>query len=96
MLDLQALNEIHTSLILAVHDENLLRLFLKGGKPLDQAILVGVTAHAGQRNDLRIHLDRLAKKLHLFCALDDAASKRADRLITNEQNGAFLAPQIML
>ena len=40
--------------------------------------------------------DGLAEKLDLLLALQDPASQRASRLVANEQDRAFLPPQVML
>ena len=82
--------------VLSVHDEDP-RWLLHGEAidPLDQSRLVCVTGQAVQLTDLRPDRDRLSEDVHLLRTVRDAPPRRADGLISHEQNRAFRPPQIV-
>ena len=77
-------------------DEDRLRLFPETCQPPQQSSLIGVTAGAVERGDLRIDGNILTKQANILCAILQLSAERAFCLTTHEQNGVFFSPKVVL
>ena len=82
----------HTAFVIAVVDKDRLRLFSETCQPPQQSGLIGVTAGAVERGDLRIDGNILTKLANLLCTVLKLSAERAFCLITHEQIGVFFSP----
>ena len=79
-----------------MYHEHLLRLFFKGLYPVDQPLLIRMTAQSRHFPDLSAHGNRLTEQLHFVSTLYQCPAQCSHRLIADEQDRTLRSPQIML
>ena len=93
---LQLFGKPGADLVIAVVDEHKARPGRKVMQPAQQAFVVGVAGHARHLRDLGVDLHFLAEQLDFVDAFEQPAAERPGRLVADEQDRAFLAPEVVL
>ncbi len=82
--------------IFSMHDKDQFWIFLKMPQPVQQPLLVGMSADPCKLLNMCFDADGFAKKPYFRHALYDIAPQCPQSLIANEQNGRFRPPEVML
>ena len=82
--------------VFSVYDEYHLRRRLECSGPVEQSVLIGVSADSFQLDDLCFDLNRLAEDLYIFRALQQRTSQCIVCLISHEEDGGFRPPEVVL
>ena len=93
---LQALLEGLALVIVTMVDEYCLGFFLKTAQPVQQTRFVGMAGGTLQGGNFRIDGNFFTEELHCFHAVLELPAQGAFRLITDEENDALTAPQVVL
>ena len=88
----QALGKQLAHTVLTMHYKYFLRLLRKALHPIQQSVLVRMTAHTGKLHDLRTDFDRLTKQLNLLGSLHNCTPESTHCLISYKKYGTFRPP----
>ena len=95
-LFVEQLRESVHDTVISVHDKAPAGLAFKTCRPVHKAFPVCVSRDSLQGNDLRLHSDRLVEKLYFLHPVKKPAPESPFGLVADEQDRAFLPPQVML
>ena len=79
-----------------MHHKYTLRFYFKSRNPAHQSLIIRMAADARQPADFCLHLNLLAEQLYIRCPLQKRPARRPVCLISDEQNGRFFPPEVML
>ena len=80
----------------AMHHKHAIGAIVKGVQPTHQAHAVGMRTGVAQHFDMGVYRDVIAQDAHPFGAVLNGVAEGAYRLISHKEDGAFVAPQIVL